>query len=66
MGEIKKDTEKKRLELQTAEERRAKLQIQFDNFDEEMKPIKERLIKIKTIEQEIGQLQSKKVELSTK
>lgn len=66
MRHIKKENETKQLELENTETKLKKIQDEIEKCDELMKPIKERLMKIQSIEREVSTLMAKKIELTTK
>lgn len=63
---LKKEAEDKTMDMQRAQKKMNEYQVDYGKCEEEMEPIRERLIKIQTIEMDVSKLTAKKIELSTK
>lgn len=63
---LKRETEGKMMELKANETKLAKIEVQLNEFLEEVKPIEERMKKIQQLEWEVGKIQEEKVKLTTK
>lgn len=63
---LKNDAESRGLELQSAEEKLTILDGKLVKYEDAMKPIRERLDRIRSIELEISKLYTQKTEISTK
>ncbi|XP_055855435.1 DNA repair protein RAD50 [Episyrphus balteatus] len=66
LSHLKKQLEDKNIDLQNAHEKYNAIKDKCNKFDEEMKPIDERLLEIRKVEYEVGKQQALKVELETK
>lgn len=63
---IKQEMESKTLEIQKEKSKYQELEDQCLKLDNEMKPIENRLLEIRSVEFEIGKHQAEKVKLETK
>lgn len=66
LAHIKKEAEKKTMELQQVTEKLVKIEFHYKKCEEDMVPVRERLLKIQKIEMDLSKLQVQRIELSTK
>lgn len=63
---LKRETEGKMMDLQANEAKLAKIEVELNQFLEELKPIEERMKVIQKLEWEVGKIQEERVKLKTK
>lgn len=63
---LKRETEGKMMDLQTNETKLAKIEVQLNEFADEIKPIEERMEFIRKLEWEVSKIAEEKVKLTTK